>query len=364
MGKQTRAHRPAIKPFAVIATTGAVLAGGLAAAPPAAAAPAAPMSSPCVAGSSATFDDVDLTTTRLRDKTRITRTTRRQVTARSAVTVRVAGEIRVTATAEACPDAMSNPVTLVKTVTVDEKRPATVTRTVRIRTTRGDARSRGQVTARNAATRAAGAAATKAAKADARAAAIAAAQALSSTSVGINDPYLPGGGVVTAPSDAEIETFRQQLRDELLLLHNEQRTIAGVQTMTQLSAVTAVAQAWAQQQAESHTFEQYWDSEGWSHSSPYPIAAMQACTDPGGRSGENIAWGASASMPLELSGAKAIAHTLVDAWMNSPGHRAAILNGKHNFAGFGVGLKFNASGSRVAVNVVADFAYGFCPELS
>ena len=43
--------------------------------------------------------------------------------------------------------------------------------------------------------------------------------------------------------------------------------------------------------------------------------------------GENLAWG---------SGSHATARSIVHAWMNSPGHRANILNGRFRDVGIGI----------------------------
>ena len=52
--------------------------------------------------------------------------------------------------------------------------------------------------------------------------------------------------------------------------------------------------------------------------------------------GENLAWG---------SGAQGDAHSIVRAWMNSPGHRANILNGRYREIGIGLVLGSPRGGS-------------------
>jgi uncharacterized protein YkwD len=63
--------------------------------------------------------------------------------------------------------------------------------------------------------------------------------------------------------------------------------------------------------------------------------------------GENIAWG---------TGALATPRSIVRAWMNSPGHRANILNGR--FHHIGVGISYNAPrrvSGRAAATYTTDF---------
>ena len=63
--------------------------------------------------------------------------------------------------------------------------------------------------------------------------------------------------------------------------------------------------------------------------------------------GENIAWG---------SGSRSAVRSIARAWMNSPGHRANILNGR--FRHIGVGISFGApvrSSSRTAATYTTDF---------
>jgi uncharacterized protein YkwD len=114
----------------------------------------------------------------------------------------------------------------------------------------------------------------------------------------------PGTGV----TDAE---------DQVLALVNTQRAQNGCGALTHSQPLTALAQNFSAEMATRHFFD-HTDPDG---KSPWDRAKVLGITDLGG---ENIAMG------------QQTAQDVMTAWMNSPGHRANILNCSYHSLGVGV----------------------------
>ncbi|WP_073950225.1 CAP domain-containing protein [Streptomyces kebangsaanensis] len=128
----------------------------------------------------------------------------------------------------------------------------------------------------------------------------------------------PGGAKASAglSKEAVVEA-------EVLRLVNEERARAGCTPVAASSALTGLAEDFSKAMAEGDFFD-HTDPSG---ASPWDRAAKAGITNLGG---ENIARG------------QADAAAVMEAWMNSPGHRANILN--CDFKTLGVGVHFGAGG--------------------
>ncbi|MFH8939028.1 CAP domain-containing protein [Streptomyces griseosporeus] len=110
---------------------------------------------------------------------------------------------------------------------------------------------------------------------------------------------------------------------EVLRLVNEERAKVGCSPVSANSGLTQLAEAFSQDMAARNFFD-HTDPDG---RTPWDRAAKAGITDLGG---ENIARG------------QADAAAVMEAWMNSPGHRANILN--CDFKTLGVGVHLGAGG--------------------
>ncbi|MEV6998284.1 CAP domain-containing protein [Streptomyces sp. NPDC093982] len=110
---------------------------------------------------------------------------------------------------------------------------------------------------------------------------------------------------------------------EVLKLVNEERAQVGCSAVAANSSLADLAQDFSADMAERGFFD-HTDPDG---ASPWDRAAKAGITDLGG---ENIARGQSD------------AAAVMDAWMNSPGHKANILN--CDFKTLGVGVQLGAGG--------------------
>ncbi|WP_189854112.1 CAP domain-containing protein [Streptomyces poonensis] len=124
----------------------------------------------------------------------------------------------------------------------------------------------------------------------------------------------------TVPVDTSAE---QQAAAEVLKLVNEERATAGCSPVAANSALSQLASAFSEDMAARDFFD-HTDPDG---DSPWDRAAALGITDLGG---ENIARG------------QATAEAVMEAWMNSPGHRANILN--CDFKTLGVGVHMGEGG--------------------
>ncbi|MFJ9247059.1 CAP domain-containing protein [Streptomyces sp. NPDC101776] len=110
---------------------------------------------------------------------------------------------------------------------------------------------------------------------------------------------------------------------EVLKLVNEQRALVGCSPVAANSSLTTLAENFSQQMADQDFFD-HTDPSG---ATPWDRAEKLGITNLGG---ENIARG------------QADAAAVMDAWMNSAGHKANILN--CDFKTLGVGVHFGAEG--------------------
>ncbi|MDT0568354.1 CAP domain-containing protein [Streptomyces sp. DSM 3412] len=120
----------------------------------------------------------------------------------------------------------------------------------------------------------------------------------------------------TSPADLSSAT---QAEAAVLLLVNEERAKAGCQPVAANSDLAKLAEAFSEDMALRGFFD-HTDPDG---SDPWDRAAALGIT---GLGGENIARG------------QATAEAVMEAWMNSPGHRANILNCDFKTLGVGVHL--------------------------
>jgi len=112
-------------------------------------------------------------------------------------------------------------------------------------------------------------------------------------------------------------------RAQILTLVNQQRATAGCRPLTADSSLDTLAQDFSDDMAARGFFD-HTDPDG---NTPWDRAKKLGITDLGG---ENIAMG------------QADAQAVMDAWMNSPGHRANILN--CDYTTLGVGVHFGSGG--------------------
>ncbi|WP_328469955.1 CAP domain-containing protein [Streptomyces sp. NBC_00448] len=134
----------------------------------------------------------------------------------------------------------------------------------------------------------------------------------------------------TAPHTAAPSTVRPattnavtSARAQILTLVNEQRATAGCQPLTASSSLDTLAQNFSDEMAARGFFD-HTDPDG---NDPWDRAKKLGITNLGG---ENIAMG------------QADAQAVMTAWMNSPGHRANILN--CDYKTLGVGIHFGTGG--------------------
>ncbi|MEU1401182.1 CAP domain-containing protein [Streptomyces sp. NPDC005728] len=121
-----------------------------------------------------------------------------------------------------------------------------------------------------------------------------------------------GSAPVTVSAQAAAEA-------EVLKLVNEERAKVGCSALAANSSLTGLAEAFSDDMAARGFFD-HTDPDG---ATPWDRAAKAGITDLGG---ENIARG------------QADAAAVMEAWMNSPGHRANILNCDFKTLGVGVHL--------------------------
>ena len=122
------------------------------------------------------------------------------------------------------------------------------------------------------------------------------------------------GQVLTIPQlDASVRSFEQ----EVIRLVNEQRVKNGLNPLTENWELSRVARYKSQDMVDNRYF---------SHTSPTYGSPFQMIRDFGisfRRAGENIAYG------------QRTPQAVVNAWMNSSGHRANILNASYTQIGVG-----------------------------
>ena len=128
----------------------------------------------------------------------------------------------------------------------------------------------------------------------------------------------------TQSADAPVTVSAEAAAEAAVLkLVNEQRAIVGCSPVAANSALTELAENFSTQMAT----ENFFDHTDPSGATPWDRAEKLGITNLGG---ENIARG------------QADAAAVMDAWMNSPGHKANILN--CDFKTLGVGVHFGTGG--------------------
>lgn len=141
---------------------------------------------------------------------------------------------------------------------------------------------------------------------------------------GINIPWesFPQVTPPTATPPAETPSApNAQIEEEVIALVNEERARRGLPALTYNSALANVARTKAEDMAVNNYF---------SHNSPTygsPFEMLQTFDIPFTAAGENIAKG------------QTTAQEVMNAWMNSSGHAANILNS--SFSEIGVGYVYN-----------------------
>jgi uncharacterized protein YkwD len=136
----------------------------------------------------------------------------------------------------------------------------------------------------------------------------------------------PSRTVIQAPKETSTPvtvSAEAQAAAEVLKLVNEERSKVGCSTVSANSALSELAEDFSDAMAEQGFFD-HTDPSG---ATPWDRAAKAGITDLGG---ENIARG------------QADAAAVMEAWMNSPGHKANILN--CDFKTLGVGVHFGPGG--------------------
>ena len=131
----------------------------------------------------------------------------------------------------------------------------------------------------------------------------------------ITDPdrIYPGQVLAIPQEDASVRDFEQ----EVVRLVNEQRAKNGLKPLTENWELSRVARYKSQDMADNRYF---------SHTSPTygtPFQMIRAFGLSYRTAGENIAYG------------QRTPQAVVNAWMNSSGHRANILNGSYTQIGVG-----------------------------
>lgn len=129
----------------------------------------------------------------------------------------------------------------------------------------------------------------------------------------------------SAPSAANLRS----ISSAVLCLLNGERSVKGLPSLRASRQLRRAAQPYAARMVRQRFF---------SHNSPDGKGMVDRIRPTGyirgsWTLGENLAWG---------SGALATPRAIVNGWMNSPGHRANILNRK--FRDIGIGIKLGAPG--------------------
>lgn len=131
-----------------------------------------------------------------------------------------------------------------------------------------------------------------------------------------------------------------QVRESLLCLHNEQRAAGGLPALKENAKLRRAAAGHADDMVDRG----YFSHTGRRSFVERIIAAGYARRDDGWALGENLAWG---------TGERATPRRMMEAWMNSPGHRRTVLNRAYREVGFGVRLgvpKDPSAGATVTAN--------------
>jgi len=131
----------------------------------------------------------------------------------------------------------------------------------------------------------------------------------------IENPALiyPGQNITVPETDSAVRAFET----EVIRLVNEQRSLTGLSALSENWELSRVARIKSQDMSKNKYF---------SHTSPTygtPFQMMKSFGISYRTAGENIAYGQKTPQQV------------VDAWMNSSGHRANILNSSYTEIGVG-----------------------------
>lgn len=127
--------------------------------------------------------------------------------------------------------------------------------------------------------------------------------------------------VVTVPEPKSETDYIQQFVAEVILLTNEQRQQHGLAPLKEDKELTDVAQLKSQDMQQ----KDYFDHTSPTYGSPFEM--MDRFGVSYRAAGENIAYGYRTP------------EAVVEGWMNSPGHRANILEDSFTHIGIGIGPK-------------------------
>ena len=150
------------------------------------------------------------------------------------------------------------------------------------------------------------------------------------TSKPISKPNNTVSGMPSIPQNHNVE-FLAQVENEILNLCNNERAKAGLKPLSMDETMRKAARYKAEEMLQYGYFD---------HNSPYtgsPFQLLQKFHVSYNTAGENIQSSTGAGR------ASVTAQSIVNRWMNSPGHRANILNG--NFGRMGIGVAFSSDGN-------------------
>jgi uncharacterized protein YkwD len=133
-------------------------------------------------------------------------------------------------------------------------------------------------------------------------------------------------GACAAANASPENAGRAQLEHTVLCLVNRERTSRGLSRLRSNGKLERAARGHSRHMVDAKFF---------AHDSPSGASVLERVKRRGYRSsggmmvGENIAWG---------SGSYATPAEILNGWMNSPGHRANILNRRFREVGIGIAL--------------------------
>jgi len=138
-------------------------------------------------------------------------------------------------------------------------------------------------------------------------------------------PAAPAKATPSKTTTAPTLTENNKLEKQVVTLVNQERAKQGLAPLTDNSKLSNVART----KSEDMVAKNYFSHTSPTYGSPFDMMKQFGITY--SAAGENIAMG------------QPTAASVMDGWMNSPGHRANILNS--NFTDIGVGVAKNADGT-------------------
>lgn len=146
--------------------------------------------------------------------------------------------------------------------------------------------------------------------------------------VQVNCPQAPSEPAKPACADSELPPTQDNLAREraaVLCLVNVERTKRGLVKLRNNPSLEKVARAYARRLVKEHFFSHV-APDGTTMVDRIHLTSYLNGLPRRWYAGENIAWG---------TGTSALPSDIVKAWMNSPGHRANILNKVYRDIGLG-----------------------------